>query len=87
MLWNEICSSKIGLINIRRIWFVVELGQSQMKSNLSSTDNLVLDVEFLKISNNCLSGHSFMWWNEICSSKNGPINIWRILFAVELGQS
>ena len=51
MWWNEICSSKIGPINIWRILFAVELGQSQMKSNLSSTDQLVLDVEFLKILN------------------------------------
>ena len=49
MWWNEICSSKIGPINIWRILFAVQLGQSQMKSNLSATDNLVLDVEFLKI--------------------------------------
>ena len=49
MWWNEICSSKIGPINIWRILFPVELGQSEGKSNLSSTDNLVLDVEFLKI--------------------------------------
>ena len=48
MWWNEICSSKIGPINIWRILFTVEIGL-QMKSNLSSTDNLVLDVEFLKI--------------------------------------
>ena len=55
-MWlNEICSSKIGPINIWRILFTVELGQSQMKSDLSLTDNLVLDVE--GISKNCLSGH------------------------------
>ena len=51
MWWNEICSSKIGPMNIWRILFAVELGQSQRKSNLSSTDHLVLDVEFLKILN------------------------------------
>ena len=51
MWWNEICSSKIEPINIWRILFAVELGQSQRKSNLSSTDNLELDVEFLKILN------------------------------------
>ena len=49
MWWKEICSSKIGPINIWQILFPVELGQSQGKSNLSSTDHLVLDVEFLKI--------------------------------------
>ena len=49
MWWNEICSSKIGPINIWRILFAVEIGQSQMKSNLFSTDNLELDVKFLKI--------------------------------------
>ena len=26
---------------------------------------------------------SFIWWNEICSSKTGPIDISRILFAFE----
>ena len=52
MGWNEICSSKIGP-NIGRILFAVELGQSRGKSNLSSTDNLVLDMEFLC----CLSAH------------------------------
>ena len=41
----------MGPINIWRILFAVELGQSQMKSNLSSTDHLVLDVEVLKILN------------------------------------
>ena len=51
MWWNEICSSKIGPINIWRILFAVELGQSQRKSNSSSTDHLVLDVEFLRILN------------------------------------
>ena len=49
MWWNEICGSKTGPTNIWRSLFAVALGQSQMKSNLSSTDNLVLDVEFLKI--------------------------------------
>ena len=51
MWWNEICNSKIGPINIWQTLFAVELGlgQSQRKSNLNSTDNLVLDVEFLKI--------------------------------------
>ena len=51
MWWNEIYSSKIRPMNIWRILFAVELGQSQRKSNLSSTDNLVVDVEFLKILN------------------------------------
>ena len=51
MWWNEICSSKIGPMNIWRILFAVGLGQSQMKSNLSSTDHLVLDVEFVRILN------------------------------------
>ena len=49
--WNEICSSKIEPTNVWRILFAVELGQRQRKSNLSSTDKLVLDVEFLKILN------------------------------------
>ena len=49
MWWNEICSSKTGPTNIWLSLFAVALGQSKMKSNLSSTDNLVLDVEFLKI--------------------------------------
>ena len=31
------------------------------------------------------STYSFIWWNEICSSKIGPINISQILFAVEPG--
>ena len=48
MWWNEICSSKFEPINIWRILFAVELGLSHRKS---STDNLVLDVEFLKILN------------------------------------
>ena len=51
MWWNEIFNGKIGPINIWRILFAVELVQSQRKSNLSSNDNLVLDVEFLKILN------------------------------------
>ena len=38
-------------MNIWRILFAVEPGQSQMKSNLSSTDNLVLDVKFLNVMN------------------------------------
>ena len=51
MRLNEIYSSKVGPINIWRILLAVELGQSQRKSDLSSTDHLVLDVEFLKILN------------------------------------
>ena len=51
MWWNEICITKIGPINIWRILFSVELGQSQRKSNLSSTDHLVINLEFLKILN------------------------------------
>ena len=44
-------SSKIEPINIWRILLPVELRQSQRKSNLSSIDNLVHDVEFLKVLN------------------------------------
>ena len=48
MWWNEICRGKFEPINIWRILFAVELGLSHRKS---STDNLVLDVDFLKILN------------------------------------
>ena len=51
MWWIEICFSKIKPINIWWILLAVELGLSQRKSDLSSTDNLVLDVESLKILN------------------------------------
>ena len=49
--WNEICSSKIGLISISRILFAVE--SDQRKSNLSSTDHLVLLLTGIVISSNC----------------------------------
>ena len=65
----------------------IHQGSTTVLKPLNSTDNislghLLIFQEILERSA-VISRCSFMWWNKICSSKFEPINIWRILFAVE----